>query len=138
MGSDCYILLLRCVIHVSIHAPTWGATPLRHLLTSSSVFQSTLPHGERLGFEQLWQFVLVVSIHAPTWGATLPTAHIVYKVKFQSTLPHGERHIAYNVAVDCTSFNPRSHMGSDLFPVRFFLCSCSFNPRSHMGSDIYP
>ena len=33
------------------------------------------------------------------------------------------------------SFNPRSHMGSDIRDLFFFLPIFSFNPRSHMGSD---
>ena len=33
---------------VSIHAPTWGATYEKSGLYARLVFQSTLPHGERL------------------------------------------------------------------------------------------
>ena len=79
---------------VSIHAPAWGATLCKGLQTFIGicfnprsrmgsdlslgdalkllmVFQSTLPHGERL--------------------VTTPCGD-VYTV-FQSTLPHGERHL---------------------------------------------
>ena len=80
-------------IQVSIHAPTWGATPVifhgyfnpsvfqstlphgerQNPLEKSSIrsqFQSTLPHGERLGLPPDSDFPRSVSIHAPTWGAT--------------------------------------------------------------------
>ena len=48
-GSD---LGLRYQVHmeliISIHAPAWGATGLADILIDGHVFQSTLPHGERL------------------------------------------------------------------------------------------
>ena len=34
---------------ISIHAPAWGATDPGRLPYGSPIFQSTLPHGERLG-----------------------------------------------------------------------------------------
>ena len=49
MGSDAAAMgkdLLQAV--VSIHAPAWGATEDSHLLGRIVMFQSTLPHGERL------------------------------------------------------------------------------------------
>ena len=57
--------------YVSIHAPAWGATVrsifffIPHIL-----FQSTLPHGERLNSIQEPDRLQEVSIHAPAWGAT--------------------------------------------------------------------
>ena len=63
------VFLVCAVLHVSIHAPTWGATTPR--------FKTA---GE-------W----VVSIHAPTWGATSGGTDYVSQIQFQSTLPHGER-----------------------------------------------
>ena len=35
-------------LNVSIHAPTWGATPQMFPHIPRMKFQSTLPHGERL------------------------------------------------------------------------------------------
>ena len=54
-------------------------------------FQSTLPHGERLG--ELFRLVRreLISIHAPAWGATDVTNVQTTDGVFQSTLPHGER-----------------------------------------------
>ncbi len=55
--------------HVSIHAPTRGATPQDDFV---------------------WT-VVTVSIHAPTRGATSPFRIITLKLLFQSTHPHGVR-----------------------------------------------
>ena len=78
--------------HVSIHAPTGGATP-------------SVP-GVKLGTE--------VSIHAPTGGATLRSSMCASQAKFQSTRPRGARH---NIRTRChpgySRFNPRAHGGRD-------------------------
>ena len=99
---------------ISIHAPAWGATLSSICETSiSSVFQSTLPHGERLFKHEYcsnvsrFQSTLPhgerrpdtrhrprhdsISIHAPAWGATGELVCRDCLVEFQSTLPHGER-----------------------------------------------
>ena len=54
---------------VSIHAPTWGATPS---LTTCLLLS-------------------YVSIHAPTWGATVSDDYKMPFSEFQSTHPHGVR-----------------------------------------------
>ncbi len=54
-----------------------------------------------------------VSIHAPTRGATSIRRRFSHSRQFQSTLPHGERlpHCKHRQLQ--SSFNPRSHTGSD-------------------------
>ena len=86
---------------VSIHAPTWGATPHHHQMPRLHLFQSTHPHGVRHCYKHLIILALAVSIHAPTWGATL-------------------RAVAF---CDTVCFNPRTHMGCDLriSPTLLFL-----------------
>ena len=69
-GSDCRICHRFLLSHVSIHAPTKGATRL-----PASTF--------------LMSFV---SIHAPTKGATSVTEATELYFQFQSTLPRRERH----------------------------------------------
>ena len=144
-------------VRVSIHAPTWGATPWNKFCTFATVFQSTHPHGVRLYFthhsSSFASFnprthmgcdsdslsnakTVIVSIHAPTWGATL----------------------ARRWAARFTSFNPRTHMGCDrgnrehpcradvsihaptwgATDLRFASSrdTPSFNPRTHMGCDL--
>ena len=54
---------------VSIHAPTWGATPPNGCNQTEDKFQSTHPHGVRRIVPSVFQ-AHGVSIHAPTWGAT--------------------------------------------------------------------
>ncbi len=77
-----------------------------------SVFQSTLPRGER-----------------PT-ALFEPVSHF----EFQSTLPRGERRIpAHWIKRD--DFNPRSREGSDGCSVVFLRHPSYFNPRSREGSD---
>ena len=101
------------VHRISIHAPAWGATYAGYPQTYSDVFQSTLPHGERLpprrsalrpgyfnprsrmGSDDPRCVLLHprgISIHAPAWGATRPSR--------RSRSPRSD-------------FNPRSRMGSD-------------------------
>ena len=69
-GKYAYLTILE----ISIHAPTWGATYLEHVLPEV--------HG--------------ISIHAPTWGATLYTLARVCQYAFQSTHPRGVRPRARN------------------------------------------
>ena len=99
-------------IPVSIHAPTWGATFILFSFLFLNVFQSTLPHGERL-LEVRVKHKCSVSIHAPTWGATVDILTSGTFELFQSTLPHGERLPRTCRTRSIIGFNPRSHMGSD-------------------------
>ena len=98
---------------VSIHAPTWGATFILFSFLFLNVFQSTLPHGERL-LEVRVKHKCSVSIHAPTWGATVDILTSGTFELFQSTLPHGERLPRTCRTRSIIGFNPRSHMGSDV------------------------
>ena len=95
---------------VSIHAPTWGATgacacssasracfnPRSHVgsdvpyfstFSSASLFQSTLPRGERHNGTRWQQLTLQVSIHAPTWGATCCQQRIVVSLQVSIHAP---------------------------------------------------
>ena len=122
-------------------------------------FQSTLPHGERLQYASrrrggaqisihapAWGAtdgwipatrVIIISIHAPAWGATLSQLCDCFILQFQSTLPHGERQMQARLpSTYLVYFNPRSRMGSDLFPGCEADRFRHFNPRSRMGSDM--
>ena len=59
------------VLTVSIHVPARGTTHMPENAERDNGFQSTFPHGERLGAEHIERI--------DAW--------------FQSTFPHGERHI---------------------------------------------
>ena len=99
--------------HVSIHAPTWGAT----------------------NFTSLKFSIVLVSIHAPTWGATNYDKYKNSKKRFQSTRPRGAR-LSQLARVDQQgSFNPRAHVGRDRTPSWNTLLQRCFNPRAHVGRD---
>ena len=99
---------------ISTHAPTRGATPVLPPSPPPSVFQPTLPRGERPIYHEIADTAGGISTHAPTRGAT---------TKF---LPTGSR---------LRHFNPRSHEGSDVFATNCYVHANYFNPRSHEGSD---
>ena len=122
------------------------------------MFQSTLPHGERLVKSVIRQSSKPVSIHAPARGATRATVNNKNKREgFQSTLPHGERLRVKLFKVTIRCFNPRSRTGSDMCKLLILLQatmfqstlphgerhhysrgqpdSKRFNPRSRTGSD---
>ena len=55
---------------ISIHAPARGATDIDFKNKQLNVFQSTLPHGERLMDTMMDTVRARISIHAPARGAT--------------------------------------------------------------------
>ena len=62
---------MRLLDHISIHAPTRGATLLRiKLVVYDPLFQSTPPRGGRRIRPGFGTVKKVISIHAPTRGAT--------------------------------------------------------------------
>ena len=105
------------LVHVSIHAPTWGATSRAATAADSLIwFQSTPPHGGRL---DLYAFV-------------------VFKFQFQSTPPHGGRlaavdgrFIAAEVSIHAPTWGATTQASVALAGID------SFNPRPHMGGDTY-
>ena len=78
-----------------------------------------------------------VSIHAPTWGATFSDLKCVVYVRVSIHAPTwGATSIPEDDNEIDISFNPRSHMGSDILRCCTSTPNRSFNPRSHMGSDL--
>ncbi len=111
--SDAPELVKDGVLHVSIHVPAWGATTEFLAMRLPTMFQSTLPRGERL--------------------TTTQTIYLRYL--FQSTLPRGERQHRTAVRMRTTGFNPRSRVGSDTCARSARRHEDCFNPRSRVGSD---
>jgi len=99
--------------HVSIHAPTWGAT--FHCVTFYVVgmFQSTHPRGVRRGLPRC-----IVLCHP-----------------FQSTHPRGVRPCQILSCRQMSCFNPRTHVGCDLRILKERSLRQRFNPRTHVGCD---
>ena len=145
------------IFDISIHAPTRGATLAHEYHNHFGIFQSTLPHGERLHAQMVRHMSMIsihaptrgatygatvcwlgffISIHAPTRGATEVCLCIFLTHVFQSTLPHGERPVDRKYMIVKINFNPRSHTGSDGSGGEDAGAGKNFNPRSHTGSDI--
>ena len=117
------LAIFKCsLFKVSIHAPAWGATGMQGNLPFFSSFQSTHPHGVRLGIYNLCRPIQIVSIHAPAWGATLSERlALPYLQEFQSTHPHGVRRlkllliVATDVSIHAPAWGatcPLSHIHS--------------------------
>ena len=114
-GSDNFNHQYSSNLIISIHTPTRGATvPRMDYIISMTLFQSTLPRGERQenhiadyllyiyfnphshegsdrSKDGLYNQHDVISIHTPTRGATCNIQIMYSSSRFQSTLPRGER-----------------------------------------------
>ena len=117
-GATALLNFDAIVIEVSIHAPTRGAT---QCCRESSLVKIVSIHAPTRGATEstiAFHSAVDVSIHAPTRGATLPFLRIAPSLRFQSTHPHGvrQRHAEQCRAWWC--FNPRTHTGCDLTPLK--------------------
>ena len=100
---------------VSIHAPTWGATWCARAAQCKGLVSIHAPTWGATDHDVVTPKYLQVSIHAPTWGATLSALAYSLQALFQSTHPHGVRRIWPDWRNIVQSFNPRTHMGCDLY-----------------------
>ena len=107
----------------------------RRLPVSPLRFQSTLPRRERPNPK-------VRMMQDAQFQSTLPRRErqpgvlkFAVNGEFQSTLPRRERRWQGYLIGRYTSFNPRSHVGSDIYSVLSISPDSRFNPRSHVGSD---
>ena len=102
-------------VHISIHAPTRGAT---HDLSLRSLhlenFNPRAHEGrDSIARSRAWR--VLISIHAPTRGATSATKWALCAAR---------------------NFNPRAHEGRDLSARINTLPIHYFNPRAHEGRDL--
>ena len=125
-----------------------------------TIFQSTLPRGERRILNGDTIPVFQISIHAPTRGATLtpkmyygsfihfnPRSHegsdtsiITLSCSLRISIHAPTRGATSLVLLPLSIsnyFNPRSHEGSDQFRKHSRAVPYNFNPRSHEGSDLF-
>ena len=149
-------------IHVSIHAPTRGATHERSAMANPKEFQSTRPRGARPpclastttpqpsfnprahegrddqghGLEQGHE---QVSIHAPTRGATAAhgPADRLEGVSIHAPTRGATRPSMSRLPSSCR-FNPRAHEGRDAELMPLLPTWRCFNPRAHEGRDRWP
>ena len=113
-GATCGNLDISAIGHISTHAPARGAT-LRYLLhLLLSVFQPTLPRGER----------------PPS------LRNISQPRRFQPTLPRGERPWHPGRHLVFFHFNPRSREGSDAMQLVYKLTIYLFQPTLPRGERL--
>ena len=109
----------------------------KHYSWLDTIFQSTLPQGERRRNWMSSPESKKISIHAPTRGATDPLHNMAWS-RFCISIHAPTRGATewctyqYNNNYD---FNPRSHKGSDRYYHGDTGEPIHFNPRSHKGSD---
>ena len=132
--------LWRLLCHISIHAPTRGATSPGTTPLRWHWFQSTLPREERRALYFLCYCLLWISIHAPTRGATVlsPAQQKVLSL-FQSTLPREERQKGENTMFEVNDFNPRSLERSDVDDIQIFSSRKEFQstlPREERPGSV--
>ena len=145
---------------ISIHAPARGATIHFRYVLCISLFQSTLPRGERRRKQCTGNQHILFQSTLPRGERPELQINLFVSFGFQSTLPRGERLMVLHFHSIFINFNPRSREGSDIVsvdantlrvisihaPARGATCasslSCSiaiyFNPRSREGSDRNP
>ena len=111
--------------------------PIRAKMTTSHIFQSTLPHGERpiVTIEMVKQFS--ISIHAPAWGATANTTVLreviqisIHAPAWGATASVGMKAHQIQISIHAPAW------GATLFLPSYWRGRYHFNPRSRMGSDI--
>ena len=132
--------ILEIFVSISIHAPAWGATAAASLIVSlHPIFQSTLPHGERLPFVLCcFPNRYYFNPRSRMGSDFYSSSHVPVTLLFQSTLPHGERQRNRNRRLDHFHFNPRSRMGSDLqVSIRYCAWDISIHAPA-WGATCYP
>ncbi len=102
------------ILCISIHAPTWGATPLE--VYNSEMWQISI-HAPTWGATSNNRFRIGarrISIHAPTWGATRPQASIRAITSISIHAPTWGATLILNLrSSNMFDFNPRTHVGCD-------------------------
>ena len=113
-GSDALGAGHDLLCFVSIHAPTRGATGNEYEMVRPTMFQSTLPRGERRGQGYAMGGGKEVSIHAPTRGATRAYMRVSSNSNVSIHAPtRGATLPVCRLLDHLVGFNPRSHAGSD-------------------------
>ena len=98
---------------VSIHAPARGATFAISSASAKEAFQSTHPHGVRLGEAERHHILFKFQSTHPH-GVRRNSSHNTQTMtEFQSTHPHGVRRQRRSARRRRLSFNPRTRTGCD-------------------------
>ena len=108
----------------------------RHRPSTVLSFQSTHPHGVRRYVIRRILRRAVVSIHAPTRGATsyIYNRYFAPVVSIHAPTRGATLYLRVSGLIQ-GGFNPRTHTGCDMAPLRDLLERHGFNPRTHTGCD---
>ena len=136
--------MFRLISHTNFNPRSHKGSDANEVLKykAFSVFQSTLPQGERLTcclqFMNLPQ-TIEISTHAPARGATIVRLGHFFIVCYISTHApaRGATQIFWFCMQNHRNFNPRSRKGSDLQLQCYQHQYWNFNPRSRKGSDVF-
>ena len=124
-------------MRVSIHAPAWGATPVRSLIGSpASKFQSTPPRGGRRVAQPASMATRLFQSTPPRGGRPRWCRRWCAGSKFQSTPPRGGRPGSDLGTSDLAivSIHAPAWGATQCSPGRA-LAGESFNPRPRVGGD---
>ena len=77
-------------VHISIHTPTRGVTPLDECIREGKSISIHTPTRGVTDTKVLYHTINRISIHTPTRGVTRDRPEQAEQVIFQSTLPQGE------------------------------------------------
>ena len=124
-------------IHISIHAPARGATLVSFAKSLGSLFQSTLPRGERQNVCSFLYILHNISIHAPARGATnffiCARSHIIdFNPRSREGSDFSALFIIKQIAIISIHAPARGATEKHFSPI---LIVKYFNPRSREGSD---
>ncbi len=137
VGCDGLLAAFKSINAISIHAPTWGATPVSFSFPYRTVFQSTHPRGVRRALLAERFIRKNISIHAPTWGATEPPTCGRCGCRISIHAPTwGATGVDQAGREDRIDFNPRTHVGCDKRAKIGLKMRNYFNPRTHVGCDV--
>ena len=98
-------------------------------------FQSTHPRGVRRATVHGDECTVIISIHAPTWGATRRRQENYRDKNFNPRTHVGCDVYKDSLSLSSTHFNPRTHVGCDKWMIGSVNEVRDFNPRTHVGCD---
>ena len=106
-----------------------GNDVLKHLRSLSTIFQSTFPRGERLGWTYRIQTTDAISIHVPAGGTTNCAIYNANDLVISIHVPAwGTTVIKLDTLTIQGYFNPRSRVGNDnRIPFLSFLSTISIH-----------
>ena len=139
-GSDVIIMILsNFVFNFNPRSREGSDVYPAGFFVSTTLFQSTLPRGERRSAGNCSVNCTRISIHAPARGATsdrLPQLSLSSNFNPRSR-EGSDLSSSGTSSIQSRNFNPRSREGSDKQRDRKQESRIYFNPRSREGSDRY-